>query len=242
MRHPCSPGPFPAFDWDPSEEVGGGGRDTTHGCASSSRVTTHFGLSNSLPQRGWWRIPWRNSASTWAQKRHGSTGTNTSVLSRTLVQRLVFHSENEPRLNCETLQLSDKSLLISVYLRLPNCLPRPAYLFCSLSASIHWWMEGFSPLAERAAAIQNPNPQQKRLSWRISDRRDGSHENDPRPSDLLLDIPFLLLHYLSHSSHHSLEITLINVTDFISTDCGFRAYLTAWKPPPCVHRSPHGMP
>lgn len=77
-------------------------------------------------------------------------------------------------------------------------------------------MEGFSPPAEQTAAIQNPNPQRKRLSWRISERREGSHENNPRPSDLLLDIPLLLLHYLSHSSHRSLEITLINVKQISS--------------------------
>lgn len=46
--------------------------------------------------------------------------------------------------------------------------------------------------------------------------RDGSHENNPRPSDLLLDIPLLLLHYLSHSSHRSLEMTLINVKQISS--------------------------
>lgn len=77
-------------------------------------------------------------------------------------------------------QLSDKSLLISVYLHLPNCLPFPPNLFCSLrhlSSLIHWWMEGFSPHAEQPPGIHNPNPQQKRLSWRIPDWRDRSHSD-----------------------------------------------------------------
>lgn len=67
---------FPAFVWDSSEvkiwgqgcRAGMRGRDAGYSGASSSRVTTHFGLSNSLLQQGWWRIPRRNSAWTWAQK------------------------------------------------------------------------------------------------------------------------------------------------------------------------------
>lgn len=84
------------------------------GVASSSRVTTHLGLSNSLLQRGWWGIPWRNSVELWAVKqtdlREHPLGDIrrfvfgallrrlTSVTDSTLIRRISLLSLCHPRL------------------------------------------------------------------------------------------------------------------------------------------------
>lgn len=70
-------GQFPAFVWDSYEvEIRRQGCTPASGVASSSRVTTHFGLSNGLLQRGWWGDSLKEFSLDVRSATDGSTGTS----------------------------------------------------------------------------------------------------------------------------------------------------------------------
>lgn len=118
-------GQFPASVWDSYEvEIRRQGctpasGERPSGVASSSRVTTHLGLSNSLLQRGWWGIPWRNSVELWAVKQ-------TDVREHPLgdIRRFVFGALLRRLTSVTDSTLIRRISLISLcHPRLPNHLP-----------------------------------------------------------------------------------------------------------------------